>query len=210
MPALLKNIPYICKYKPRSSRPKREGDCVDDKDFDRKWPAGFQFRWKLEEPQGPMSERDGTLVVSHAEMEQEFEAVFQKWTKVSGYKFRKDEQNPNLKITVLKNQPTVEPFEPSTYAQAYTDGGIGYIEFNNVNRLDYWTKTMVHNVFLHEMGHIFGLGHVCQERAVMYPELRETLLSLELTPWDITHFNTFVASNHKLINGQRKRQLKHW
>ncbi|KAK6540717.1 hypothetical protein TWF694_008108 [Orbilia ellipsospora] len=200
MPAVLNKSSNFCSgFGPKESRPKREGEQCVEKPDNNKWLEGFEFRWKFTEPQGSLQDRNSGQTFNRNQMERIFQTVFSKWARVSGFKFTRVEESPNFNIKVLKVNSS-KPFKSSAYAQGgadfenLDDGAFGFVEFNNFNFTGTWSPTIIHNVFLHEVGHAIGLNHTCDIGAVMYPALQDTKNIQELSDSDILHFKRLMAS----------------
>ncbi|EPS44526.1 hypothetical protein H072_1499 [Dactylellina haptotyla CBS 200.50] len=131
-------------------------------DQGRKWPAGHTFRWKVEGAIGRIPVNDVEIAVTHA---------CAKWSKMSGFKFEKATGKPNLIITTTGRGPDREfPSNKNimAIAQMGAQGGgnvdqqYGIITFNNSpSGFHRWgSARTIHDIFLHEFGHVTGLGHV--------------------------------------------------
>ncbi|KAK6541452.1 hypothetical protein TWF694_007262 [Orbilia ellipsospora] len=227
MPAIQPKKPTpsnLCKFKikvppagSKKTHPKRQEIPWDMKDGSWKWPANFEFKWMVT---GSLRNNAGDFkTFDKATLEPIFESAFQKWAAVTGYRFTKVQQSPNLDILIEKNDAkSYETGDPDAKILAvgirgpildnpYEQGELyGKVTFNNTaNGYTEWDDTSIHNTFLHEFGHVLGLGHSRDANAVMAPEYHGNGRQ-NLTPDDINHMQQFMNSNRATLQGAKAQQ----
>ncbi|KAK6500282.1 hypothetical protein TWF481_010627 [Arthrobotrys musiformis] len=168
-------------------------------DAPRKWPQGFAFRWRLT---GTIQGFDYNTMVSA------IDRAFQKWTNATNmFTFQQAPNGGhNIEITVAGpqvNDPEFPPRGGGTYTlanglmgpQGYDSNPTGRVKFNNTySGTPNWSVAAIHNVFVHEFGHVLGLGHVANApSALMSPMIPNMTQEIGLTNFDMNKFGTFYA-----------------
>ncbi|KAK6530531.1 matrix metallopeptidase [Orbilia ellipsospora] len=164
------------------------------------WPRGTTFKWRLE----------GTIQgLDQTSMESAMERAFRKWESLTGFKFMKVSQSPNVRISVKGPNQVDREFQRTTLA---VGGGTwigttrmnGSIKFNDTrNKSVRWNVPTFHNVCLHEFGHVLGLDHVPVRTAVMAATLIEYSRDQVLTNPDINAYRRYYG----IQNPGPQRQL---
>ncbi|KAK6524330.1 hypothetical protein TWF281_011238 [Arthrobotrys megalospora] len=100
-------------------------------------------------------------------MESAFERAWSKWAQHTPYRFQRANGNPNLVISVVGNNDNFFMNNPDSqgYANrgpAEANRGPGgpqsYVRFLGP-AFRQWPFEAIHTLFLHEFGHVLGLGH---------------------------------------------------
>ncbi|KAF3927147.1 hypothetical protein ABW20_dc0100861 [Dactylellina cionopaga] len=162
-------------------------------DATRKWPEGFAFRWQL----------NGVIRgLDQATMEAGITKALEKWGKLSNFTYAQDTSSPNVKISVITRDGE-EPNFSNEFTLGYSGVGPsgsddqlnGYVRLNDTTTAGTrWNPKLLHDMFLHEFGHVLGLGHAYDENAVMAAAVRPMgSTERELTNIDITKFQTFYS-----------------
>lgn len=195
---------HICSYGSNGGdcMVKQNGILIKRQDFfqdaPRKWPRGFAFRWHL----------SGTIQgFDHNTMISAIDRAFQKWTNATNlFTFQQAPNGGhNIEITVAGpqvNDPEFPPRGGGTYTLANGmmgprsyDNLTGRVKFNNTySGTPNWSVAAIHNVFVHEFGHVLGLGHVANApSALMSPMIPNMRQEIGLTNFDMNKFNNFYA-----------------
>ncbi|KAF3183920.1 hypothetical protein TWF788_005393 [Orbilia oligospora] len=197
---------HVCSYNSKGG-----GDCmiksggilIKRQDFfqdaPRKWPQGFAFRWRL----------TGTIQnVDYNSMVSAVERAFQKWTNATNLFTFQQAPNGGHNIEIMVagpqvNDPEFPPRAGGGYTlanglmgpQGYDSNPTGRIKFNNTySGTPSWNIASIHNVFVHEFGHVLGLGHVPNApSALMSPIIPNMQQEIGLTNFDLNKFHTFYA-----------------
>ncbi|KAF3209471.1 hypothetical protein TWF191_000384 [Orbilia oligospora] len=173
---------HVCSYNSKGG-----GDCmiksggilIKRQDFfqdaPRKWPQGFAFRWRL----------TGTIQnVDYNSMVSAVERAFQKWTNATNLFTFQQAPNGGHNIEIMVAGPQVN--DPEFPPRA----GGGYTLANGLMG----PQASIHNVFVHEFGHVLGLGHVPNApSALMSPIIPNMQQEIGLTNFDLNKFHTFYA-----------------
>ncbi|EPS38592.1 hypothetical protein H072_7674 [Dactylellina haptotyla CBS 200.50] len=164
-------------------------------DATRKWPLGYVFRWRL----------TGTIPgFNQNTMENIITRGFGQWASISSFRFEKAQgQDVNTHISVLQpNQtdPALPYMGPNQFRYGYgmlgpqgPDGRIyGTFKFNGSRTgPPRWDLTSMYNTFVHEFGHVIGVGHVDPPQALMAWQMYDPSREMRLTDIDITRFRNF-------------------
>ncbi|KAK6535517.1 hypothetical protein TWF694_001972 [Orbilia ellipsospora] len=222
MPAIqLNNGSLGCGYEfKESGRVRRQADAGLTADGNKKWPDNFEFKWKVN---GSMRNRAGDMKTFDTQtLEAIFASAFQKWAAITNFKFTKVAKNPNIDINVEQNDATrfekmrttgkilaYSPVGPDT-SNPYNPGGLyGSVTFNNTtNGRDIWDDPMIHNCFLHEFGHVLGLGHSANGKAVMATFAHDNETRQNLTPDDVSHMQNFLRNTTRVLAAEKPVEVK--
>ncbi|EPS35104.1 hypothetical protein H072_11532 [Dactylellina haptotyla CBS 200.50] len=179
--------PNVCAYS-HVEQPLNKRQASNDGNT--KWPQNQQFVWRVS---------GNFTAVNRTAVEQSITQACEKWEKVSTFKFTKG-QNANIDVRIYGPNDAPDPnfTSPSVLAvgQLGPLGGRAYIHFNNTRMSNHqWTPQYVHNVFLHEFGHVLGLGHATDRNAVMAANAKPGSQSNinSLTEVDIQKFKNYYA-----------------
>ncbi|KAF3936095.1 Stromelysin-2 [Dactylellina cionopaga] len=173
-----------------------------------RWPSGFAFKWQL------------TGTIRGFDMETMTAAVargFEKWQGVTNFTFTQAQgQDYNLDISVSGPDMTDDQF-PSHAEGGYTlavgfmgplgdlNQPYGSLRFNDTaTGTPNWNVPSIHNVFVHEFGHVLGLGHTQDASAVMAPFLANMTDEYQLTSVDVSNFQAFY-SDPNIPSGQTQQ-----
>ncbi|KAK6540356.1 hypothetical protein TWF694_009157 [Orbilia ellipsospora] len=157
-------------------------------DANQKWPDGTVFQYRLV----------GVLPGSDtATMESAFALAWEKWAQMCPtYKFQKATgNNANITISVVSsNDKDFAGGQAAGFAQKGPDAYLkGYVKFRN-SALPSWSKASIHTLFLHEFGHVLGLGHSANKAAIMAPIIDKMTTIRPLTSEDQSRIKNFIAS----------------
>ncbi|KAK6524492.1 hypothetical protein TWF281_011399 [Arthrobotrys megalospora] len=167
-------------------------------DATRKWPVGFVFRWQLY----------GTIRgFDQATMENTITRGFNQWSSISSFKFEKAQSqgDANVHISVVGPGQTDEglPYMgPNQWRYGYGilgpqgyDGQLfGTFKFNDSETgPPSWDLTTMYNTFVHEFGHVIGVGHVDPPQALMAWQMYDPTREMQLTDVDIDRFRRFYG-----------------
>ncbi|EWC45323.1 hypothetical protein DRE_00722 [Drechslerella stenobrocha 248] len=165
----------VCHVYPAegSGRKKRSADEDEDLNNARmEWSIGQAFTWKL---QGPIQGLD------LADMESAIGRALDKWVALTADNFKftfakATDDNYNMIIDVSGDDDEEFPelggrshiaaiarLGPSGSSNAFK----AKLKFNDTKTRPTWNIFLFHNVFLHEIGHTFGLGHTTAKDGIM-------------------------------------------
>ncbi|EPS44511.1 hypothetical protein H072_1504 [Dactylellina haptotyla CBS 200.50] len=161
--------------------------------------------------------QNGNARWPQGEYESAIGRAFEKWNQITrDFTFQKANGNANITISVAPpgTRDNLFPSKgPGYYIFAYAQIGPrgygnnlnGWIKFNNsATGTPNWTTTLIHNVFVHEFGHIMGLGHSRDPNALMAPSMKEFRREIGFTNSDVQAFNAFYGKT--TIPNQMRQQ----
>ncbi|EPS37579.1 hypothetical protein H072_8719 [Dactylellina haptotyla CBS 200.50] len=161
-------------------------------DATRKWPQGFAFKWRL----------NGVIRgMDTAAMEAGISRALDKWAALGSFTFTKDASNPNVIITIVNRDGQQSAFN-NKFTLGYSGVGpqtygnlTGYVQLNDTSTgANRWNPANFHDLFLHEFGHVIGLGHAYDQEAIMAASVRpKGGQERPLTQTDISKYRQFYS-----------------